>query len=100
LGCGSTLARFLSFEPSGSAKSIFASVIRSGLTIWIDIVTWHGRCETDFSTSAVDQPGENNYLYRASNSAFVAATNRNHTDASRVPETDCFRTSYLVGRSA
>jgi hypothetical protein len=48
----------------------------------------------------MDQPGENNYLYRAPNSAFVAATNRNHTDAATVPETDCFRTSYLVGRSA
>lgn len=100
MGRGSTLARFLSVEPSGSAKSIFSSVIRPALTIWIDFVNWHGRCETDFSASAMDQPGENNNLYRAPNSAFVAATNRNHTDASRAPETDCFRTSYLVGGSA
>ena len=100
MGRGSTLARFLSLELAGSAKSIFTSVMRSGLTIWIDIVNWHGRRETAASASTVDQPGENNYFYRAVNCVFLAAINRNHTEAAPVPETDCFRTSHLVCRSA
>ena len=99
MGRGSTLARFLSLKPSGSAKSISTSVMRSGLNIWIVIVNWHGRCETDASTSTVDQPGENSYFYLAVNCVFLAAINRNHTEAAPVPETDCFRTSHLVGRS-
>ena len=60
MGRGSTLAHFLFLELAGSAKSIFTSVMRSGLTIWIDIVNWHGRRETAASASTVDQPGENN----------------------------------------
>ena len=59
MGRGSTLACFLSLELAGSAKSIFASVMRFDFTIWIDLVNWHGRCETAASASTVDQPGEN-----------------------------------------